>query len=107
MAEIPGRLLVHRVTVKPFEATTAYGPRYETARERRAMVDETRKLVRGSDGAEVVSEATVFLRRQYLVDFPPESLVTLPSGRTATVITAADRSDGGLGAWQHLEVTLT
>ena len=106
MAEIPTRYLVHTVTVSPLLGTTAYGPQHGTPVDRKAMVDEKRTLVRDQDGQEVVSEATIYLRRQFLGDFPPNSRVTLPSGRTSTVITCADRSDGGLGSWQHLEVKL-
>lgn len=107
MAEIPTLYLVHQVTVEPYTGTGAYGDVYDTPRTRACLVDEKRQLARNSDGDEVISEATLYLRRAHVPDFAPGSLVTLPTGRTATVITAADRSDGGLGAWQHLEVTVS
>lgn len=112
MAEIPTRYLVHTVTVEPYTGSGAYGPQYGAPVVRACMVDEKRKLVRASngsgqgDGDEIVSEATIYLRRAYLADFPPETRVTLPTGRVSTVITTADRSDGDLGTWQHLEVSL-
>ena len=98
--------LVHQVTVEPYTGSGAYGPQYGAPVVRACMVDEKRKLVRAGNGDEVVSEASIYLRRAFLADFKPESKVTLPSGRSSTVITCADRSDGGRGAWQHLEVTL-
>lgn len=107
MAEIPARYLVHEVQVKTFTGTGAYGAVHADPVTRACFVDEKRRLVRGSDGDEVVSEATLFARRAHLADFREHSLVTLPTGRVATVITVADRNDGGMGAWQHVEVTLT
>lgn len=106
MAEIPLRYLVHEVTVETFQGSTAYGPQHAAPATRQALVDEKRQLVRDGNGQEVVSETRLFLRRVHAADFAPESRVLLPSGRTSTVISVADRSDGGLGAWQHAEVTL-
>jgi hypothetical protein len=107
MAEIPTRYLVHQVTVEPYTGTGSYGDVYDTPRTRACLVDEKRQLVRNTDGDEVISEATLYLRRTHLQDFEPGSRVTLPTGRRSTVIVAADRSDGGLGAWQHLEVAVS
>ncbi len=107
MAEIPGFLLVHTVTVQPYAGTTGNGKTYGASVAGVAcMRDDKRKLVRNSDAVEVVSETTLFLRLAHAASFPPESLVDL-GDRTATVITTHPRTDGGLGAWQHLEVTLT
>jgi hypothetical protein len=107
MAEIPARYLVHTVAVQPYTGDTAYGPTHATTRDHRAFVDEERKLVRSSYGSEVVSEAALYLRRAAAPDFPLNTLVTLPSGRVATVLAVSDRSDGGQGSWQHLQVDLT
>ncbi len=108
MAELPEAYLVHVVEAATRTGNGAYGPVHADPVPIRCVVDERRKLVRAADGNEVVSEATLYTLRQHLHIFEPESLVTLPTGRTASVISVADRSDGGqFGVWQHLEVTLT
>lgn len=106
MAEIPGRLLVHRVTVETHQGTSGVGDLYAEPVTRRVFVDETRKLVRVAGGSEVTSEATLYGRRSDADAFTEQSRVTLPSGQIMTVLTTSDRSDGGLGAWQHIEVNL-
>lgn len=107
MAEIPAEFLVHRVAVEPYAGSGAYGNQYlPTAGDVACLLDDKRQLVRSSDGSEVVSETTLITRLAQAANFRPNSRVSLPH-RTATVITVAERSDAGLGAWQHLEVTLT
>lgn len=107
MAEIPTWCLPHRVTVKPYLGSGAEGDSYGTGiPDVACMLDDTRKLVRNSDGAEVVSETTLITRLAQAAHFAPGSEVILPR-RTAYVIGVAERTDGGLGAWQHLEVVLT
>lgn len=107
MAEIPTWCLPNRVTVKPYEGDGAYGPTFGTGvPDVACMLDDTRKLVRNADGAEVVSETTLITRLQHATKFAPGSEVILPR-RTAVVIGVAERTDGGIGAWQHLEVVLS
>lgn len=107
MAEIPAFLLRHTVDVDPFLGTGATGDLYApTVPAVRCFRDDKRQLVRNNEGVEVVSETTLYLRLKHEDDFPPSSRVTLPK-RVATVISCTPRDDGGLGAWQHLEVALT
>jgi len=107
MAEIPTFMLPHRVTVQPYEGSGAMGDVFGTGiPDVPCMLDDTRKLVRDPEGVEVVSETTLVTRRQYAGKFEPGSRVTLPR-RTATVISCAERTDGGMGGWQHLEVVLS
>lgn len=106
MAEIPARYLVHTVTIEPYAGSGAYGDNYGAPVSVACMLDDKRQLVRAGDGQEVVSETTLYARLAHAADFPPGSKVTLPS-RKAIVIKTAERRDGGLGAWEHLEATLT
>jgi hypothetical protein len=106
MAEIPAWMLRHEVTVEAYAGTNGFGaPTYAAAVTERALVDEGRKLVRAPTGDEVISEATVFLR--LAATAPPESRITLPSGRVATVISAKRRDGGGLPVADHLELAVT
>lgn len=107
MAEIPARYLTHTVNVDPYLGSTGRGETYATTITNIACArDDTRKLVRSSDNTEVVSETTLIMRLAHTGSFPVESKVDL-GDRTATVITANPRTDIGVGAWGHLEVTLT
>ena len=104
MAEIPGLFLRHKVDVEPYEGTGAYGDQYlPLVAGVRCFKDDKRRLVRAASGEEVVSETTLYLRLDQATRFVPGSLVTLPD-RTSKVISCAHRDDGGLGAWQHIEV---
>ena len=112
MAEIPERFLVHRVTVEPLSGTGAYGERFLDPVEMPAWVDEKRRMVMGADGRETVSEATIRTSLDYAEHFLPGSYVTIhtelsgvPLRRTRQ-IAVAYRTDGGMGGWQHLEVTI-
>ncbi|WP_293787761.1 hypothetical protein [uncultured Aeromicrobium sp.] len=106
MAEIPYSYLYASVDVETYVGTGAYGDRYADPVSRRCAIDDTRRLVRSSDGQEVVSETTLITRREYKAQFTPGSKVALPD-RVAKVIKASELTDGGRGAWQHLEVALT
>lgn len=107
MAEIPAAILVHTVTVEKFEGHGARGPVYADPVTVPCFVSDTRKLVRGPDGQQVVAESTVLAAPASLGEFSPESRVTLPSGRVGTVLVVKDHNDGGLGAPQHVEVAIT
>src|SRR5690606_41221972 len=61
MGAIPGFLLRHTVIIRPFLGEGPFGPSYGEPVQTRAWVDERRRLVRDPEGAEVVSEATVYL----------------------------------------------
>lgn len=108
MAEIPLQYLVHTVDVDPYTGSGAYGDVYDpTVMGVPCFADDKRQLIRNADGQEVVSETTLYLRLAHEASFPPGSRVTVPSGRQAVVIKTAARTDGDIGAWQHLEVSLT
>lgn len=102
--ELPGWMMPHTVTVEPLTGTGPYGDVYGDPVEVRCLVEDTRQLVRALDGSEVVSQTTVYAPSW--IDCPPDSKVTLPSGRVSYAITTSDHDDGGLGGWQHTEVNL-
>lgn len=102
--ELPGWMMPHTVTVEPLTGTGPYGDVYGPAQTIRCLVEDTRQLVRALDGSEVVSQTTVYAPPGLAA--PPDSKVTLPSGRVSYVITASGHDDGGLGGWQHTELNL-
>ena len=105
---MPAFLLPHTVTVKPYAGTGAYGPSFgRPFTIRRAYVEDRRRLVRASDGAETISETTVVVRPGPTI--PAGSEVTVwpgtPAARTATVITSSTFDHPSAPA--HVEITLT
>lgn len=103
MGELPAFLLRHTVQIEPFEGDGPYGPEYGEQVTERAFVDEKRKLVRDAEGAEVVSETTVYMR--LAATCPAGSRVTV-DGRTTYAIASSRRDGGGLPTPDHLEVAL-
>ena len=96
---------VHAVTVQAFTGTGGMGNTYAAPAPLLCFVDDKRKLVRSPSGAEVISETTIYAPAGTVL--PEGSLVTLPSGRVATVITTAARDSGVLDLPDHVEAALT
>jgi len=97
----------HRVTAEAYRGDSAYDDTYEPAVPQiHCFQDDARQLVRNANGEELVSMTTLYTARAQRGRFVPDSRVTLADGRVAYVILARERSDGNLGAWQHLEVNL-
>ena len=66
---------------------TAYGPQKGAERQiSGCMVVEENKLVRDSNGAEIVSTAQAAIPPEARQDLEPGTMVRLPSGRETTVI---------------------
>ncbi|MFJ3173792.1 hypothetical protein ACIPJK_23835 [Streptomyces roseus] len=101
---IPSWLLRHTVTIEAYQGDSAYGPLYADPVTVRAFVEEKARTVRNATGEEVVASTTVYLLPSQAC--PPESRVTVPGGRTASVITSALLDGGGLPTPDHREVTL-
>lgn len=98
--------LVHTVTITPKTGDGAYGPVFgPPVPDVPAWVDEQTRLVRDSDGVEVVSSATVYARAGTVA--PPGSRLVLPSGRDAEVIACTVRDSGPLDLPDHVEIALT
>lgn len=85
--KLPRILTPHTVTCKDKTGDGAYGPVHADARTLKFVrAEEGARLVRDQHGAEVVSSARVFIRPEH-APVPVGSLVTLPSGREAEVLT--------------------
>ncbi|RMB83650.1 hypothetical protein [Streptomyces shenzhenensis] len=102
MPALPRWLLRHRITVEAYRGDSAYGPQYADPVEARALVTGTIKRVRSATGAEVVSTAQVYAAPGLIA--PPGSRITLPDGRTTTVISFTAHTAPGLGAPESTEV---
>ncbi|THA82725.1 hypothetical protein [Streptomyces sp. A0592] len=101
---IPGWLLRHTVSIEAYLGDSAYGPQYAAPVVARAFVEEKVRTVRNQQGEEVTASTTVYLLPTQAC--PPESRVTTPSGRVASVITSQLHDGGGLPTPDHREVTL-
>ncbi len=113
MSEL-AEFMVHTVTVQPMLGAGGMGAirgapmTLSPGADGGVFVDDRRRLVRALDGTEVVSETTVHdVNLDHAALFTPGSLVTLPSGRVATVIVIAVHDSGDLDLPDHLEVALT
>jgi len=105
MAELPLLFQPHRVTVRTHQGNSGYGDTYsDPSAEIPCMRDEKRRLVRNAGGEETVAEVTLLLAREHRDLFLLDSEVDLLDGRRCFVVATAVHDDGGMGAWQHLEV---
>ncbi|SNS43657.1 hypothetical protein SAMN06309944_0250 [Micrococcales bacterium KH10] len=98
---------VHTVTVRTLIGTGAYGDVHAEPVEVTCFAEDKRRLVRNSDGKEVISETTLSGPVERSLIWTPGSLVTLPSGREATVITTSTFTSGDLDLPDHSEAVLT
>lgn len=101
---IPSWLLRHTAVIEPYLGTGPSGPKYGPSAVVRCFTDERTRLVRGPDGDQVTSSATVYAGSDTVC--PVKSRVTLASGRRTTVLAALRRDGGGLPTPDHLEIQL-
>lgn len=74
-------------TVKTFEGTGQLGPKYSAEKSRPGLPQfPQNRLVRASNGNEVLSTSRIYAPKRYAADFALHSLVTLADGREATVL---------------------
>jgi hypothetical protein len=99
--------LVHTATVRTLTGQGGMGKTFAAPVEVPCFADDKRRLVRGPDAVQVVSESTIYTRVEQAARLTPGSEVVLPSGRTAVVITAAARTSGPLDLPDHVEAALT
>jgi len=69
-------------------------------------IDDARKLVRSSDGEQVVSESTLYTYPEHAALFTPNSRVTV-NGVPSRVIRANPNTSGDLDLPDHVAVSLT
>jgi hypothetical protein len=98
-------MLRHAITIEPYLGTTATGPTYGPAVVVSCWVAEGRRLVRTPSGDEIVSQAMVYADLGTVC--PPDSRVTLESGRVATAIACTPYDGRGLPTPDHVEIDLT
>ena len=102
MKTIPRRLMKDAITFDPFLGAGAYGPVYDAPVTILGKVSMMRQLVRNADGAEVVSEMTVYLHPADATTIVPESRATY-AGRVSTVLSVSPQGRPG----ETVEVKMT
>lgn len=100
---IPPHLLVHSVTVEPYEGRSSSGPVYGASFPLSCMRQGGVRLVRDRDGTERVSSVTLYAAPGQADAIPTGSRITW-DGNATTVLVSVDHDDGELGAPQHTEV---
>lgn len=100
---IPHAALPHRVTLRRYKGSTAYGPTWGHPERRiRARITGRRRMVKTSTGVDVIADATCVLRP--CGEIPVESTITDLHGRTYTVLGVADNP--GLTRQHNTELIL-
>lgn len=102
--KFPAFLQRHEVSVEPFLGNASSGPRYGPATLVRGLLRRSTRLVRSPAGEEVTSSSTLYAPLETVA--PAKSRVTLPDGRTTTVIASVPQDGAGLPVPDHLEVQL-
>jgi hypothetical protein len=102
--KFPAFLKRHTVRVEPFLGNTGSGPKYGPATQVQGLLRRSTRLVRTPAGEEVTSSSTLYAPLATVA--PAKSRVTLPDGRTTTVIASVPQDGGGLPVPDHLEVQL-
>ncbi|WP_216588591.1 hypothetical protein [Streptomyces brasiliscabiei] len=101
---IPRRYFIHEITVEPHRGESSTGTLYGPPVQLLCFLDEQTRAVRSPGGEQVTSTSTAYADLDTAA--PPLSRVTLPDGRTTTVIQAKKRNGGRLGTPNHLEIQL-
>lgn len=106
MAGIPEglyQLAGEDIEIEPYLGSGSFGDTHGPPVTVRAIVDEKRRMVRGPNGDQVVSETTVYCPLD--TNAPTDSRVTVRG--TQTTVISANRHDGGrLPVPSHMEVVL-
>jgi hypothetical protein len=98
---------VHTAQVEMFVGTSGYGvDLYAAPVTIACYVDDARKLVRNSDGEQVVSESTLATYPVNAPVFEADSRVTI-RGNASSVIKTAYADSGDLDLPDHVAVSLT
>lgn len=106
-------LFTQSVTVETLTGSGAYGDVYAAPTVVECFINDRAKMVRNSQGDEVVSSTTLYAPLASSPDdpatagqFSPGSRVTV-NGRSALVLSVARRDGNGPSRIWHTEVTLT
>ena len=98
---------VHTVTVETHLGTGANGDVYAAPQTVPGLLQGEVKLIRSTDGTQVVSASQFYCSIADGAKFTPDSRVTVASGRTAQVIIVNSNDAPGLGLPEHTAVYLT
>ncbi|MFE5852014.1 hypothetical protein ACFQ61_02140 [Streptomyces sp. NPDC056500] len=99
----PTWLMPHRITIEPYIGESAVGEVYGPPGDPLpALVSETVRTVRDRTGREVTSTAQIITAPG--LDCPPQSRITLPTGRVTTALHIAPHTAPGLPVPQSMEV---
>lgn len=106
MADELADFWVTTTAVRTYEGSGPFGETYADPIDVPCFIDNTRRLVRDTDGREVTAEATITgpIGRSNL--FQPESLTTI-DGDERTVLTLSKHYSGMLDLPDHFEATTT
>lgn len=104
MALIPRFLLQHTAVVEAYLGTAAAGPQYAAPVSVKCLAVGKRRLVRGADQDQVISETQIFCRPSVVI--PIHSRVTV-NGKQATVITVNNNDGGHFPTPDHIQAFLT
>ncbi|HEY2642310.1 MAG TPA: hypothetical protein VGI56_01035 [Galbitalea sp.] len=98
---------IHSATVEAFLGTNGLGvDTFSAAVSVLGFADNSRKLVRNSDGEQVISETTFYTYPSWASSFVPNSRVTI-DGAVSRVIGVNSNTSGALDLPDNLAVTLT
>lgn len=108
--QLPQAMQPHTVTVEPKLGTTATGPSFGPGVPLKCFRDGKTRLILGTDGTRKASGTTLATSQKSLDNagltaIPLGSRVSWASG-SGVVESIDDGSDSGLGAWEHLEISL-
>lgn len=101
---VPGFLLQHTVQVEAYLGSSSKGDLYAAAEPVRCLLEEKTQMVTSPGGEQVTSSSMYRARLDH--DPPPKSRVTMPDGRTTTVIVVARPDGGALPVPSHTQVFL-
>ncbi|MGC5343647.1 hypothetical protein [Streptomyces sp. DT171] len=100
---VPRGLLRHRIVIERYRGEGPVGSLYyPPGLPVPALVSETVRTVRDRTGAEVISTAQIIAEPG--LDCPPQSRITLPSGRVTTALHVAAHTAPGLAVPASTEV---
>lgn len=101
---IPRRYFIHEISVEAYDGESSTGSLYGAPTTVKCFLDEQTRAVRTPGGEQVTSTSTAYADLETTA--PALSRVTLPGGRTTTVIQAKRRDGKSLGTPNHLEIQL-
>lgn len=87
---IPTAALPHKITIEAYEGDTAEGPSFGPGCTVKARVVGKRRMVRTSDGRDVMAVATITIRPG--IDVPAESRIS-HGDQTYTVLDAGESAE--------------